>query len=123
MVRGYAKNAGSTVYGNGQKKKTRIAWYQAPSLRLSAGKTSDGKSYVQIGISKYSGSYIEVYFKVNGKNYIRAPLKNKKIAFYKGKLRFSYKTKSLLYCKVRTYGIKKGKKQYSAFSKESKIRL
>ena len=123
MVRGYAKNAGSTVYGNGQKKKIRIAWYQAPSLRLSAGKTSDGKLYVQLGLSKYSGSYIEVYFKVDGKNYIKAPLKNKKIAYYNGKLRFSYKTKSLLYCKVRTYGVKKGKKQYSAFSKERKIRL
>ena len=123
MVRGYAKNEGSTVYGNGRKKKTQTVWYHAPSLRLSAGKTSDGKSYVQIGVSKYLGSYIEVYFKVDGKNYIKAPLKSKKIAFYNGKLRFSYKTKSLLYCKVRTYEMKKGKKQYSAFSKERKIHL
>lgn len=122
-VKGYAANAGSTVYGKGQKKKIQIAWYQAPSLRLSAGKTSDGKSYVQLGISKYLGSYIEVYFKVDGKNYIKAPLRNKRIAFYNGKLRFSYKTKSLLYCRVRTYEMKKGKKQYSAFSKEKKIRL
>lgn len=123
MVRGYVKNAGSTVYGNGQKKKIRMAWYQAPLLRLSAGKTSSGKSYVQIGISRYSGSYIEVYFKANGKNYIKAPLKSEKVAFYNGKLRFSYRTKSLLYCRVRTYEIKRGKKQYSAFSKEKKIRL
>ena len=123
MVRGYAKNAGSTVYGNGKKKKTQIAWYQAPMLRLSAGKTSSGKSYVQIGISRYSGSYVEVYFKANGKNYIKAPLKSERVAFYNGKLRFSYRTKSLLYCKVRTYEIKKGKKQYSAYSKERKIRL
>ena len=114
MVRGYIKDESSTVYGNGLKRKVQIAWYRAPSLRLSAGKTSAGKSYVQVGISKYSGSYIEVYFKVKGKKYI---------AFYNGKLRFSYKTKSLLYCKVRTYGIKKGKKQYSYFSKERKIRL
>lgn len=123
MVRGYIKDEGSTVYGNGPKRKVRIAWYQAPSLHLSAGKTSVGKSYVQVRISKYSGSYIEVYFKVKGKKYIKAPLKRQKIAFYNGKLRFSYKTKSLLYCKVRTYGIKKGKKQYSYFSKERKIRL
>lgn len=123
MVRGYIKDESSTVYGNGLKRKVQIAWYRAPSLRLSAGKTSAGKSYVQVGISKYSGSYIEVYFKVKGKKYIKAPLKRQKIAFYNGKLRFSYKTKSLLYCKVRTYGIKKGKKQYSYFSKERKIRL
>lgn len=123
MVRGYIKDEGSTVYGNGLKRKVQIAWYRAPSLRLSAGKTSVGKSYVQVGISKYSGSYIEVYFKIKGKKYIKAPLKRQKIAFYNGKLRFSYKTKSLLYCKVRTYGIKKGKKQYSYFSKERKIRL
>lgn len=123
MVRGYIKNGGSTVYGNGPKRKVRIAWYKAPSLHLSAGKTSVGKSYVLVRISKYSGSYIEVYFKIKGKKYIKAPLKRQKIAFYNGKLRFSYKTKSLLYCKVRTYGIKKGKKQYSYFSKERKIRL
>ncbi len=123
MVRGYAKNAGSVVFGNAGKKKIEMAWYQAPSLRLSVGKTSNGKSYVQIEVGKYSGSYIEVYFKKDGKNYIKAPLKNRKIDFYAGKLRFSYKTKSLLYCKVRTYEIKEGKKQYSAFSKERKIRL
>lgn len=123
MVRGYIKDEGSTVYGNGLKRKVQIAWYRAPSLRLSAGKTTDGKSYVQIRISKYLGSYVEVYFKVKGKKYIKAPLKRQKIAFYNGKLRFSYKTKTLLYCKIRTYEIKKGKKQYSFFSKEKKIRL
>lgn len=123
MVRGYAKITDSTVYGNGQKKKIQTAWYQAPALRLNVGKASDGKAYVQVGVSKYSGSYVEVYFKVSGKKYVKAPLKNKKLAFYNGKLRFSYKTKSLLYCKVRTYQIKKGKKYYSAFSKERKIRL
>lgn len=123
MVRGYTKKDGSTVYGHGQKKKVKLAWYPVPSLRLSAGRTSSGKSYVQIRISKYFGSYVEVYFKVKGKKYIKAPLKKERIAFYNGKLRFSYKTKSLLYCKVRTYGIKNGKKQYSFFSKEKKIRL
>lgn len=123
MVRGYTKNSGNTVYGKGQKKKVQLAWYPVPSLHLSAGRTSSGKSYVQIRISKYLGSYVEVYFKVKGKKYIKVPLKRERIAFYNGKLRFSYKTKSLLYCKVRTYGIKKGKKQYSFFSKEKKIRL
>ena len=78
---------------------------------------------MQVGVSECSGSYVEVYFKRQGQSYVKVPLKNKKIAFYNGKLRFSYKTKSLLYCKVRTYQLKKGKKYYSAFSKERTIQL
>ena len=123
MVKAYKKNNQKTIYGEGQRQKIEVAWFKAPEMHLNKGVTSEGKTYVQVGISKYSGSYVEVYFKVDGKKYVKAPLKSEKITLYKGKLRFSYKKKSVLYCKVRTYQIKQGKKRYSMFSKERKIRL
>lgn len=123
MVRAYDRNNVKKVYGKTSKKKIKLAWYEAPILRLSKGVTPDRKSYVQVGVNRYSGSYVEVYLKTNGKRYVKAPLKNKKISFYNGKIRFSYQRKTVLYCKIRTYQIKKGKKYYSSFSKEKRIRL
>lgn len=123
MVRPYVKNAGKVVCGKGKKQKIRVLHFPAPVLHLSKGLTSDGKTYMQAALGKHSGSYIEVYFRTNGKTYVRAPLRTEKISFYKGKLRFTYKNRNTLYCKVRTYQIKQGKKCYSLFSKEKKIRL
>ncbi|HBI59699.1 MAG TPA: hypothetical protein DDY31_00555, partial [Lachnospiraceae bacterium] len=123
MVKAYGKQGKKKIYGEGLKKEIRMAWYKAPQIKLSKGKTSKGKSYVQVRVLKYSGMYIEVYFKADGKKYVLAPLKNKKISAYHDKLRFSYKKKAVLYCKVRTYQIKRGKRCYSVFSKEKKIRL
>jgi hypothetical protein len=123
-IRAYKKNAQRLVYGKEIKRKIHVAWYQKPSLRLTKGTTGDGQSYVQVGVSRYSGSYIEVYFRTEKKKYVKAPLKNDKIAYYNGKLRFSYRKKSVLYCKIRTYAIKKKTGRcYSIFSKEKKIRL
>lgn len=123
MVKAYGKQGKKKIYGKGQKKEIWMAWYKAPQIQLSKGKTSKGKSYVQVKVLKYSGTYIELYFKADGKKYVLAPLKNKKISAYHDKLRFSYKKKAVLYCKVRTYQIKRGKRCYSVFSKEKKIRL
>lgn len=123
MVRAYDQNNVKKVYGKASKKKIKLAWYEAPILRLSKGVTPDRKSYVQVRVNRYSGSYVEVYLKINGKRYVKAPLKNEKISFYKGKIRFSYQRKTVLYCKIRTYRLKKGKKYYSDFSKEKRIRL
>ena len=123
MVKAYGKQGKKKIYGEGLKKEIRMAWYKAPQIKLSKGKISKGKSYVQVRVLKYSGTYIEVYFKADGKKYVLAPLKNKKISAYHDKLRFSYKKKAVLYCKVRTYQIKRGKRCYSVFSKEKKIRL
>lgn len=123
LVRAYKKENETTLYGAGIKKKIQVMWYRAPVIRLSKGKTSSRKSYVQISIRRYSGKRVEVYFKTGKERYIKAPLKTDRISYYHGKLRFSYKRKAVLYCKIRTYQIKKGKKRFSVFSKEKKIRL
>lgn len=123
MVRAFERNNAKKVYGKAGKKKIKMAWYEAPILRLCKGVTPAKKSYVQVSVNRYSGSYVEVYLKTNGKRYVKAPLKNERISFYNGKIRFSYQRKTVLYCKIRTYRIKKGKKYYSSFSKEKRIRL
>ena len=117
----YVTQNGKNVQG---KKKTvsMTTLYAAPTLRLSRGTFAGGKKYLEIKVGKAKGNYVEVYLS-NGKKFRKLPLKNSRLSYYHGNLKLSYRQKSTVRCKVRTYTKKKGKKYYSAFSTIRKMKL
>ena len=94
--------------------------YEAPTVSYTTEITSDG-NYLKLHLKKYRGEYVEIYMKKNG---IVQKTTLHPISKYKGIFRLSYtKRKGSVYCKVRTWGIKNGKKKYSGYTNLKRIRL
>ena len=88
-------------------ERIRIPDYAAPTVSY-ATEITPGKNYLKIKLKKYKGQYLEIWMKKNG------------IVVF----RLSYtKRKGSVYCKVRTWEIKNGKKKYSAYTELKRIRL
>ncbi len=129
--RKYYYKVSSYITINGQRveefstvKKKKIPWYRAPIIQLKKGVSPQGQKYVQIILKKYKATNLEIYLKQKGKKFKRLKLNSSKIKAYGGKPKLSYSWKKVnIYFKVRTYQMKKGKKRYSGYSKQKKIRL
>lgn len=94
--------------------------YEAPTVSYTTEITRDG-NYLKLHLKKYRGEYVEIYMKKNG---IVQKTTLHPISKYKGILRLSYtKRKGSVYCKVRTWEIKNGKKKYSGYTNLKRIRL
>ena len=109
--------------GKSVKIKANVKWYRRPDiqLRLTADK---GQKYMQVKWKNAKGTHFEIYLRKNKKKYVKVPLRNNKLSAYSGKVRFTYNwKKTLIYCKIRTYKIVHGKKHYSEYSTQKKIRL
>lgn len=119
-IKAYKTSDGTKVYGNAANTTIQIPWMSAPQFTLTKKK---GKKVMCLTLKKYEGTHVEVYFKNKKGKYVKAPLKPEKISYYKGKLSFTYKKKSVVKCKIRTYTIKNKKKRYSLYSKVKTIRL
>lgn len=119
----YVKD-GKTCRGRASRCSVKLPYLCSPVYRLSKGKNTYGEKYLQITMRKYAGEYVDIYLKKEEGHYLKVSMASHKIAAYRGKIRFTYQRSGVNYwCKLRTYRIKKGKKQYSAYSKVKKIRL
>ena len=119
----YLQN-GKSCQGKASRCTVKLPHLKNPTFRLSKGKNGFGEKYLQITMRKYSGSYVDVYLKKENGHYKKASMASHKIAAYRDKIRFTYQRSGVKYwCKIKTYKIVKGKKRYSAYSKEKKICL
>ena len=101
-------------------ERIRIPDYAAPTVSY-ATEITPGKNYLKIKLKKYKGQYLEIWMKKNG---IVQTTTLHPISKYNGVFRLSYtKRKGSVYCKVRTWEIKNGKKKYSAYTELKRIRL
>jgi len=101
-------------------ERIRIPDYAAPMVSY-ATEITPGKNYLKIKLKKYKGQYLEIRMKKNG---IVQTTTLHPISKYNGVFRLSYtKRKGSVYCKVRTWEIKNGKKKYSAYTELKRIRL
>lgn len=104
------------------KKGVSIPWYAAPKAVYNKEKSANGKRYLRINLKKYCGNHLEIYVAKKGKKYRKVHIKS--IKKYRGVFRLSYSKKmGVLYCRLRTYKIVKGKRRYSDYSKRGKIKL
>jgi fibronectin type 3 domain-containing protein len=94
---------------------------RTPTVTVRKGKKGNVK-YITVNLKKYGGKYVEIYISKNGSKYKKLKLKSNKIARYKGKYKIRYVVKNTkINVKVRTYLVRKKKKVYSSFSKESEV--
>lgn len=105
-----------------KKKNTKLS---APGFSLKKKRTSTGKRYVEIKLKAYQGNYIEIMVKKKGgKQFYKLKIRNNNIRKLKKKFNFQYKKqKGTMIFKIRTYKKKNGKRIYSYWSKEKKVRL
>ena len=90
---------------------------KTPTYQLSIGKSGKQK-YMQIKLKRYQGRYVEISLKKGNAAFKKASMVSDKIAYYHGKILFTYQKGGVVYsCKLRTYLIKNGRKKYSAYSK------
>lgn len=104
------------------KKGVSIPWYAAPKAVYKKEKSANGRRYLRINLKKYHGNHLEIYVAKKGKKYKKVHIKS--IKKYRGIFRLSYSKKvGVLYCRLRTYKIVKGKRRYSDYSKRGTIKL
>ena len=119
----YQLQDGRQVKGRIVTKKLLLPTLKTPTYQLSIGKSGKQK-YMQIKLKRYQGRYVEISLKKGNATFKKAPMVSDKIAYYHGKILFTYKKGGVTYsCKLRTYLIKNGRKKYSAYSKVKKIRI
>ena len=119
----YQLQNGRLVKGRIVTKKLLLPMLKTPIYQLSIGKSGKQK-YMQIKLKRYQGRYVEISLKKGNATFKKAPMVSNKIAYYHGKILFTYKKGGVTYsCKLRTYLIKNGRKKYSAYSKVKKIRI
>ena len=119
----YRQQNGKLIQGKTVTKKLLLPTLKTPTYQLSIGKEGKQK-YMQIELKKYQGRYVEISLKKGNAAFKKAPMVSNKIAYYHGKILFTYKKSGSRYsCKLRTYLIKKGKKKYSAYSKVKSITI
>lgn len=119
----YQLQNGRLVKGKTVTKKLLLPMLKTPTYQLSIGKSGKQK-YMQIKLKRYQGRYVEISLKKGNATFKKAPMVSDKIAYYHGKILFTYKKGGVTYsCKLRTYLIKNGRKKYSAYSKVKKIRI
>lgn len=81
----------------------------------------EGKRYLKLTLQKYRGDHIDIVLHKNGKEQI---IRLHPISKYQGVFRFSYtKTGKNMYCKVRTWEKRSGRKRFSAYTDMKKITL
>ena len=119
----YQLQNGRLVKGKTVTKKLLLPMLKTPTYQLSIGKSGKQK-HMQIKLKRYQGRYVEISLKKGNATFKKAPMVSDKIAYYHGKILFTYKKGGVTYsCKLRTYLIKNGRKKYSAYSKVKKIRI
>lgn len=100
-----------------------VPYFKAPKVKLSAV-NQGGERYLKIRVGRYSGKYAEIYLSQDGKTYKKVPLKKLSIYRYHRQFLLRYqKSMGKVYCKIRTWENKKGKKRYSQYSAVKKIKL
>lgn len=105
-----------------EKKPTKKETLRAPKIKLSKGKLGSQK-YVQIKLTSYQGTYLEIELKNKGK-FQKLKIKKKPIVSYHGKYRLRYtKGNARLYFRVRTYKYINRNKRYSDYSKIASIQI
>ena len=119
----YQLQNGRLVKGKTVTKKLLLPMLKTPTYQLSIGKSGKQK-YMQIKLKRYQGRYVEISLKKGNAAFKKASMVSDKIAYYHGKILFTYQKGGVVYsCKLRTYLIKNGRKKYSAYSKVKKIRI
>ncbi len=93
-----------------------------PVIQVKKSRTAEGQNYILIELKKYEGTYADIYVKYKGK-YHKLKIKKKTISSYRGQYRLRFQSGGhTMKFKVRTYRIKKGKRQYSNVSKVKQIK-
>lgn len=106
-----------------QSKQITISKLKPPSASFSKRKTAAGQRYIEIKLKKYQGNILQIYIKKNH-SYQNLSLKNPKIQKRNKKFRILYQQGGVtLYFKLRTYKKTAGKRPYSLYSKEYKMKL
>lgn len=103
-----------------ESKWIEAAHFRAPNV-IYQTEIIDGRHYMKLTVSKYQGDHIDIVMRKNGKEQV---IRLHPISKYHGVFRFSYtKTGKTMYCKVRTWKKKSGKKRFSEYTDLKKIML
>ncbi len=112
------------IQAESQTKQIKIRTLTRPTIQIQKKRTADIR-YLVIKVKKYKGKQIEIYYKDSKRSsYRKVKLYEDRIQKMKKTFRIQYlSTKRNLYLKVRTYQKKKGKKVYSSYTREKKIKV
>lgn len=103
-----------------ESKWIETAHYSAPKITYKT-ENADGKRYLKLTLHQYRGDHIDIVLRKNGKEQV---IKLHSISKYHGVFRFSYtRTGDFMYCKVRTWENRSGKKRVSEYTDMKKIKL
>lgn len=103
-----------------ESKWIETAYYSAPKVTYKT-ENADGKRYLKLTLQKYRGDHIDIVLRKNGKEQI---IKLHPISKYQGVFRFSYtRSGGFMYCKIRTWENRSGKKRFSEYTEMKKIKL
>lgn len=103
-----------------ESKWIEAAHFRAPDVSYKT-EMIDGKRYMKLTLSRYRGDHVDIVMRKNGKEQV---IRLHPISKYQGIFRFSYtKTGKTMYCKVRTWEKKSGKKRFSEYTNLKKIKL
>lgn len=113
----------SSKIPSGAKAKKSSRKLKAPVYRVVSKAYNKKMRMIQIRIKKYAGTDIEIYFRWGKGTFHKVKLKRTNIRKNKKIFRLGYKRKKKrLYIRIRTFRIKKGKKQYSRYSKILRVK-
>ena len=100
------------------KKQKSSHKLKSPVFRVSSKPYNKKMKMIKICIKKYAGTDVEIYFRWGKGIFRKVKLKRTNIKKNKKIFRLGCKRdKKRLYIKIRTFQIRKGKKQYSRYSK------
>lgn len=113
-----------TIQAESQTKQIKIRTLTRPTIQIQKKRTADIR-YLVIKVKKYKGKHLEIYYKDSKRSsYRKVKLYEDRIQKMKKTFRIQYlSTKRNLYLKVRTYQKKNGKKVYSSYTREKKIKV
>lgn len=100
----------------------KVPLFQAPKITVHKKSYGENINYIQIKLKKYYGKKVEIQYRKGSGRFHKIALKSNQIKKVKGRFRIQYLSgDKILSLRVRTYTVKKGKKEYSQWSKVKKI--
>lgn len=117
------KNDTKSIHAVSKILQVRVRTLSAPVIKIQK-KQSGSVRYLILKLQKYEGKKLEVYYKKSKwASYQKIALYANDIKRQKGIFRLQYlSSEEQLYLRVRTFERKNGKKIYSKYAKEVKIK-
>ncbi len=100
----------------------RVPLYQAPAITIAKKNSGTNVKFIQVKLKQYTGKYVEIQYRKGSGRFHKIALSSNHIGKMKKTFRIQYLSGGdMLSIRVRTYSLKKKKRQYSEWSKVKKV--